>query len=718
MATSQTATPNDRRMTWPLDIVIGGLGGLLLVPVVLAIQALPWAQTLPRWYIPLALGGGILIGVVALVPRLPVRWWWPPLVVVPLLAGAGGLGAVFASHSGTPGSSPALVTDLLGGYLALLGATLPWLVFRGKQMWLAIGLVWLTLVASLNGVLTPVRIWQVVWMMALSLTILGLFHLRGEVRLWRARYLEQIGPVLWPSARAIVTLSLVVALLGLTPLSLVPLNRWWTQLFHNGVLNYDAPNGTPVVLLSSRLPLNAPDVTNQQIILTYRVTSGTKFIPPLLGTTLDTYAAGVWSQGQSRDVPLQTVSTPPVTANNTLRAAITIQALPSASNGIPLLGFDQPVAFSVPAQAQVIGTDQPGVLSVAAWQAGGTVGPGTTYTETAVVIPDDAVGAGSLPDAITQRMLATPASLQAELRATALALAGHATTPAQRARAIIDAMYTHGFTLDAKAVPPANVDPIQWFLQAKRGNVLLWTTAYILMGRAIGLPLRLAEGYLPGKYDAQRQSYVVRATDATVWAQLAIPGMGWLDLFPASTVQQITVPGTIIYDTTPAPPQATPVAHPTPQPVNVHPAPNAVNAGSAAGWLVLIGIFLLLLLTAGALALALQWARFGRQLTPLARLFARIALLAQLAGIRLQRSDTASQATAKVAAYVPEQREALATLNRTYERFVYGPPDRRGGLPLVGEAWQRLSQRLWQLVINRPWRRKHDIAQHDTATKG
>jgi hypothetical protein len=114
---------------------------------------------------------------------------------------------------------------------------------------------------------------------------------------------------------------------------------------------------------------------------------------------------------------------------------------------------------------------------------------------------------------------------------------------------------------------------------------------------------------------------------------------------------------------------------------------------------------LLLVFCAIAALVNMRWRRFGAHLGALNQLFARIALLARLAGIRLRASDTASQATAKVATYMPEQRQALVSLNEVYERARYGRPGTFGALPDLAAHWQRLRGTFVRLVLTRPWRR-------------
>jgi transglutaminase-like putative cysteine protease len=712
---------------WTLDLLLWLLLALMLLPAVVSLRALPWSQHLADWAVPGAAAIGATLGILLTLVSLPTRWWWTSLSAAPILGGAVALGALLGSHGASGASDGAQTAGaiMLAAYTAVLVAALPWLALRARQAWLAVVLVWITLAGAWGTHLSTQQVWWLISLLALSLTFLGLTHLRQEVRTWNNLRLERLGPVVWPSARAVVLMSLLIALVGLVPLGatqLAALSRAWrySVLGQGGPLSYDSPEGTPVAVLGAPLRLNAPDVTGDRVVLSYTIlTSLSRPIPPpLLGATLDTFDGQAWRQGS------QTVTTPTgsaldlPTGAQLLRAEVTVGALPQSDHGTLLLGFEQPLYFSVPTRTRVIADGTPSIVTIAGWESPKALARASTYTTESAVIPEDATGSGTLPPALISDMTQTPPNLTAELQATARAWMGKgsatltAQTPTALGHALLDA-FTSQVKIDPRATPAAGVDPVSWLLQNKRGNVLLVTTAYILLGRSLGLPLRLAEGYLPGTPDPKTHRTIVRASDATVWAQLAIPGMGWMDLFPASNTVTNTVHTKIIYSGTPVPTA-------TPKPT---PPPNQPNSGGGAGSRggvfggdagqrsALIGgaiVLLLLALVGVVAALAWRWSRFGAELPPLARFFARIGLLAKLAGVRLRASDTAAQATAKVTVYVPEQAETLIRLNSAYEQMRYGPPAGQTlatALATLGAHWRQLRATFVRLIVTRPWRR-------------
>jgi transglutaminase-like putative cysteine protease len=721
----QTEQQEGHSYQWTWDVVLWTLVLLMLLPLAFALRALPWSQHLPNWVIPSIALTGVVIGFLLCQVSFRSRWWWTPLVAVPAIGAAVSLGAVIASHENRGGSTAA-ETALIGAYTAALTACVPWLTFRARQGWLSVGLIWVSLVGSWGLKLSLEQIWVLISILVLSLVFLGLAHLREEVQLWDTGKLQRLGPVLWPSARAILLLSLLIALVGLIPLSgsqLALLSQLWRRslLAQGGPLTYVAPNGTPVAVLGAPLDLNAPDVGGSQIILSYEILSGPQSLsaytplPALLGTSLDAFDGHTWQQSaQTTTVPLSTSLTLPRGAQ-LLKARITVETLPKTSQGTFLIGFDQPLGFSVPARASVLGTSSPDILGIASWQATTSLAKSTTYTVNSAILPDNAAGSGSLPPALAQQMTSTPDNLTAELHTIALAWVGKSITPTEQAHALLNS-FQKQMTLDPAAKAPAGVDPVEWSLQNRRGNVLLWTTDYILLARSIGLPMRLAEGYLPGSYDAQLHTIVVRASDATVWAQLAIPGMGWLDLFPASTTVKLLVPSKVIYKRAPSP-TPTPSVEPKSTRVESRQNPgsqrqggNPVTGFSIAALVAVAIAFVLIILGVAAALTTWRWSQFGLELPPLLRFFVRLRVLASLAGIRIRPSDTATQATLKVTAYVPDQAETLLRLNGAYERMRYGAPLLQQGIAgiLTGlhKQWQQIQNALVGVIVTRPWRER------------
>ncbi len=705
-----------------LDVIVWALIVLLLLPAVVALQLVPWAHGLLSWTLPAIAASGFAIGVLLAVATSLRRWWWVLLCTTLLLGAALALGTQLIGHSmGTV--HPDTGQTLLGAFCAGLSAVVPWLVLRAKQSWLAVVVVWLAVMGAWGTKLSTHQIWWLIWLLASSLALLGMSRLREEAQIWRAKSLQRLGPVLWPSARLIISSSLLVAAVGLVPLGVARVGALSAALKHTpfgsgGPLSYTDAAGTPVAVLGAPLTLDAPNVGSDQIILAYDVIQGPTVMPPLVGATLDTFDGTTWTLGPTVATAPDTNALAQPTGSQQLKTRFTIYTLPETQSGSMLLGFDQPVAFSVPTQVDVLDSGAPTAVTIAGWKTSQPLAKGVTYTCTSVVLPDTTAGTGTFSTAFTARMTQLPSTLDPSVAATAQQWTRGAKTSTAQAQALLEAL-TKNVAFDAQAIPPKGADAVTWTIAHKRANTLVLTTTYIEMARTLGLPMRLAEGYLPGHYDEKSHSTFVRASDATVWAQLAIPGAGWLDFFPAANEVTVTVPSKIVYvGVTPTPtPRATVVpTHSATQQYNQQQTPGAPTeqqGGSA--WIVagLVTLILLLLALALLAFVRWRWITYGAHLAPLSRVFARVGLLSRLAGIRLRPSDTASQATEKVTVVVPAQRQTLTTLNSADERSRYGPPDEHNLLPNLQEHWQRLSRALWRLVVTRWWRHPQAQAHHD-----
>ena len=165
-----------------------------------------------------------------------------------------------------------------------------------------------------------------------------------------------------------------------------------------------------------------------------------------------------------------------------------------------------------------------------------------TAHSTAFVLDPAALDAARLEDVpaeIRARYTALPRDLPD--RVTALARvaagleAGDATPPSPyaQARAIETFLHQYPYTLDLP-LPPSDVDIVDYFLfDLQRGFCDYYASAMVVMARAVGLPARLAAGFLPQPPDA-RGVQTVRQLDAHSWAEVYFAGTGWVEFEPTA----------------------------------------------------------------------------------------------------------------------------------------------------------------------------------------
>ena len=110
-------------------------------------------------------------------------------------------------------------------------------------------------------------------------------------------------------------------------------------------------------------------------------------------------------------------------------------------------------------------------------------------------------------------------------------LTGLARNDLDRARRIIgylDSSYKYDAAAEDQLAPTAS--PARFLAERGKGTSMDFATASVLLARAAGVPARLVTGYLPGRLDPLSGTYVVRRSDAHVWAEIFFDGVGWVPI--------------------------------------------------------------------------------------------------------------------------------------------------------------------------------------------
>lgn len=116
---------------------------------------------------------------------------------------------------------------------------------------------------------------------------------------------------------------------------------------------------------------------------------------------------------------------------------------------------------------------------------------------------------------------------------------------ADAAEAIQDWLSTTGgytYTLDIKSSAPGK-DPIEWFLtDAKTGHCEYFASAMVAMCRSVGIDARVITGYVMAEYDSEKESYIVRRSNAHAWVEAETrPGI-WETFDPTPDVFNLHAP--------------------------------------------------------------------------------------------------------------------------------------------------------------------------------
>lgn len=135
------------------------------------------------------------------------------------------------------------------------------------------------------------------------------------------------------------------------------------------------------------------------------------------------------------------------------------------------------------------------------------------------------------PDWVRERYLALP-PIPERVIALARSITANAPTAYDKALAIESYLRALGYNLQVPA-PSQNRDIVDYFLfDLRQGYCDYFATAMVVMGRAVGLPARLATGYATGRYDPGQDGYIVTGMDAHAWVEIYFPGYGWIEFEP------------------------------------------------------------------------------------------------------------------------------------------------------------------------------------------
>lgn len=87
------------------------------------------------------------------------------------------------------------------------------------------------------------------------------------------------------------------------------------------------------------------------------------------------------------------------------------------------------------------------------------------------------------------------------------------------------------------AVPPDGADAVDHFLfESKEGFCEQIATATAIMLRTLGVPARIATGYVPSERDVVAGVWISRASDAHAWVEVRFPNYGWVAFDPTASV--------------------------------------------------------------------------------------------------------------------------------------------------------------------------------------
>lgn len=357
---------------------------------------------------------------------------------------------------------------------------------------------------------------------------------------------------------------------------------------------------------------------------------------------------------------------------------------------------------------------------------------GETYiARSAIAVPSASqlhVTGTDYPDLIARRYLQLSDSITPRTRDLAAQITANFDNPFDQAVAVTRWLRSNLKYSRVTDAPPANVDPIDWFLfDYKIGFCNYYASAEVVLLRSLGIPARLAAGYARGEYIPETGVYEVHGEDAHAWPEVYFPGYGWVEFEPTVSQPALTRPEMTEEElaSLAAGGLNDSLDRPSPEDLNeplLEPdiAPDS-EAAPATSSDFMRNVFIAL---AGAVLLAVAWIRFnpatwivlrsilqrgmvqvgveplpalstptGGWETPTGRIYAAWTAWLKRLGLADSQAETACERVERFSAAMPESSESAHVLVDAYltERFGLERVD----VGSVRAAWRRLRGRLW-----------------------
>lgn len=279
--------------------------------------------------------------------------------------------------------------------------------------------------------------------------------------------------------------------------------------------------------------------------------------------------------------------------------------------------------------------------------------------------------------------LQLPSTITDRTRQLATQLTAGLDSPFAKAQAIERYLRQYEYDLNVSK-PPATVEDVaDYFLfDLRKGYCDYYATAFIVLARLAGLPVRFATGYAVGHWNEIENLWLITEAEAHSWPEVYFPDYGWIPFEPTAGRPELARIGLPEFSV------ANNASLPVPAPPDL-PTP-------AWSWQMLVWLLPAILLGWGGVTLITQWQR--RREDPW------LALLrwGQRAGRPMQPGETVLEYGSNLAGYIVERQTREADVGRVAARAVaqlssevnkarYAPAaERNSALAQAAEHWQRV----------------------------
>ena len=348
--------------------------------------------------------------------------------------------------------------------------------------------------------------------------------------------------------------------------------------------------------------------------------------------------------------------------------------------------------YTVTSLIPVLGDEAPGGLTANRLRAAGREYP-AEIEELYTALPPDAIPVDGAAAALLRQMVDA-----------------FGTNPYDLAVGIHDHLRSDAFTYDPDIRDERceSASAVECFASIKRGYCEHYASTMAVLLRAVGIPTREVQGYLPGTRDLVTGRIQIDMSQAHAWVEVYFPGYGWKDFDPTGggvgTEPEVLPAGPVI---SPSPSASASASAPGDGRQSLFPneedpgfglGPTTTNS-SPVGPLIVVSILLATIV--GALAFA-AWQRGPRGPVSADGAYGSMTRLATRFGFGPRPNQTVYEYAGSLGEVLPQARPQLETVARAKVEVVYGGrvlgADRLAGLR---DAQRRLRLSLLRLAFRR-----------------
>lgn len=434
-----------------------------------------------------------------------------------------------------------------------------WSTARWKNPWAAVlpgGFVLLTNISYLPGQPS----FAVVFFVVASVLLVTRLQYTRAVERWGH---QRVQPPDFMSVEVLLVASIVAGVLVFTAWTVPTANNWgpiargWNALIAPIAQQFEGSGGVfvgisskkslPVHALGATLPLQGP-VTLDGIPI-FRVEAPEPMT--LRGAVYDEYTGTGWRLSQAAAKPLDLTIEQAEQGTESSRAQVRRPVktkITVAGEGGPLrrlLTPGDPLASDKP--GRILGAPGAQPAAIVPDKESGTGSEYTTVGAISAAAINSLQDAGTAyPDDIFRAYTQLPASTPPEVAELTKQIVGNAATPYEAVRRVETYLRgTYIFTLEPDRPTPRR-DAVAFFLfDEKAGYFDHFASAMAVMLRTVGIPTRLAAGFVldPADFNSTDKVYAVSEQRAWAWPEVYFPNLGWVEFNPTPSRGVVARPG-------------------------------------------------------------------------------------------------------------------------------------------------------------------------------